>query len=219
MPRYERPATPVWSATFLIIITAFSFGCDLTEPSAKHNASQLAGLTETERIAPPPLPTPDLRLIDNDASELALAIGDFPLGWQTGSSGPTLNGVYESQFLRIGSIPAYPEVLISEIRVLPSVSEAESVFSDTRRNIAERFSIASAGLGDRSFLYAGNAQYELYFVKRNVIARITMFTTYGGSLEDVKSWGAATEDKVDRVKTLALPGATLATSRIADSKN
>ena len=74
--------------------------------------------TTTSSVSPTRVTTSP-SLISNDPSELALALEDFPAGWQLQRKGAREAG-YETYFVKVDVIPVYPDVVVSWAKVFPS---------------------------------------------------------------------------------------------------
>lgn len=150
-------------------------------------------------------PTPrQPRLISNPASELNFTINDFPVGWQMAEQGESGNG-YEITAVKL--FTTFVEKLVkSWVRVFPSVRAADVEFS-LQRGTLNNFRLESPNVGDDSYMYEGNATDEVLFRVDNVIARVTMFTQYGGSLKDVEKWAEKLESRIHEVRRDGAPTA------------
>jgi len=141
-------------------------------------------------------------LITNPQTELTFTIDDFPLGWQMESQGEA-DGGYQVRAIKLGTIITLPEdVVASWVKVFPSRGAASASYIEQRQQKAQRFRLDDPNIADESFIYEGNATDEVYFRTRNVLARVTMFTQYGGSLSEVTQWAQNLEAKIDEVKRL-----------------
>ena len=136
------------------------------------------------------------QLIINDPEELIFTIGDFPAGWQIQSKGASEEG-YQVDAIKLASgIPLIETIVAAWVRVFPSVEAASNEYDQQRQKKAGTFRLDDPEIGDESFTYEGNLTDEVYFRTRNVLAKVTMFTEYGGSLKNVKQWAEKLEAKI-----------------------
>jgi hypothetical protein len=130
---------------------------------------------------------------------LNFTIQELPAGWQVGSKGEK-DGGYEFNGAKLGIIPTVPEVLVSSwVKVFPDMQSASMAYVAERQKMAETFRLDDPRIGDESFVFSGNV-YQLVFRKTNVLARISMFGQYGGSLKETKQWAEKLSVKIDRVQ-------------------
>lgn len=190
-----------WILVVLSSLTAFALaGCSLSTQTpaagAKGTPSFISSSGRTQEHQ-------SGYVIVDDASKLNLTIEDFPLGWQIESQGESEGG-HQVRFMRLGTIVALPEKIVASwLRVFPTVEDASNGFVERRRLMAERFRLDDPGISDESFFYEGNATDEVSFTTRNVLAQVTMYTQYGGSLNEVKKWAEALEARIERIKSLS----------------
>ncbi|MFC1935775.1 hypothetical protein ACFLX9_03335 [Chloroflexota bacterium] len=175
-------------------------------PSPTHTPVPGATVTPTSGSTPTPTaistPLPIAQVITNEPSELNLSLPDFTMGWQIADKGENEGG-YQVRALKLGSVIAYPEVVMTSwVRVFPNVDGAAQNYATERLAKADKFVLDNPRVGDESFRYFGNATYEVYFRAANVLARVNMYSTYGGSLEAVTQWAEKLESKINQVKHL-----------------
>jgi len=145
------------------------------------------------------------QVIINDPKELNFNINDFPVGWQMGTQQESGVG-YEVRVLKLGSVIAVPEKIVSSwVGVFPDSDSAKEDYEVRRKRHADRFRLNDPEIGDKSYIYEGNATDEVIFRVNNVVAQVTMFTQYGGSLKDVERWANQLADKIARFQLLGDP--------------
>ena len=190
--RKPRTLCTILSAAFLILAL---IGCSSLSTSNSTNPQP----SNNENPAPE-----QPRLISNPASELNFTINNFPSGWQMTEQGESGDG-YEITAVKL--FTAFVEKLVkSWVRVFPSVEAADAEFN-LQRGSFSNFRLESPNISDDSYMYEGNATDEVYFRVENVIARVTMFTQYGGSLNNVEDWAEKLESRIQEVRRDGVPTA------------
>ncbi len=132
------------------------------------------------------------QLITKDASELALALDDFPVGWKLVGEEVTSEGTQEGYFSRtfVSQELGMTQPLVCRVKVFSSINHAEEEYSSILAEVTKRYSFEKTNIGDDSFAYEETGfGFRCVFIKRNVIGIIDMSTfLYGGSLDDVKKY-------------------------------
>jgi len=131
-------------------------------------------------------------IITKDASELALALEDFPAGWKLLGEGIKQEGSFAGYFSRtfVKQELLLAEPLICYVKVFSSVNEAEMEYSSLLSEVMAEFSIDETDFSDEGFAYEDVGWgYRCVFRELNVIGVIDMSTfEYGGSLYNVKKY-------------------------------
>ena len=142
------------------------------------------------------------QVIINDPSELNFTIGDFPVGWQMETQKES-DGGYQVRAVKLGTIIVIPEEIVSSwVGVFPNSDAAKQDFDGRREEHENQFRLEDPGIGDSSYIYQGNATDEVIFRVRNVVAQVSMFTQYGGSLKEVEKWANVLELKIGELQRL-----------------
>lgn len=170
-------------------ITVLS-GCASSKETAPPGQTQAPTSTSTVKSQTP-------SLITTSASTLNFTIADFPSGWQINQKGDK-DGGYEVRIIKINEIaPAVlDKIVISWVKVFPDTAVASASYEADRKTKAETFHLDNASIGDESYIYSGNATFEVLSRHNNVLVRTQMFNQYGGSLDEVKQWAKKLDSKI-----------------------
>ena len=135
------------------------------------------------------------QVIINDSKELNFTVNDFPIGWQMETQKES-DGGYQIRAVKLGTVIVLPEEIVSSwVGVFADSDAAHKEYETRRKGHGDRFRLDDLAIGESSYTYEGNATDEVIFRVRNVIAQVTMFTQYGGSLKDVEKWAVQLEKK------------------------
>lgn len=142
------------------------------------------------------------QVIINDPKELNFTINDFPVGWQMETQEESGDG-YQIRAVKLGTVIVVPEEIVSSwVGVFSDIDTAKLDYETRRQGHANRFRLEDPEIGESSYTYEGNATDEVIFRVGNVIAQVTMFTQYGGSIKNVERWANQLVDKIARLQRL-----------------
>ena len=140
-------------------------------------------------------------LINNDPAGLNFSALNIPTGWRVHEKAYE-DGGYRVRVVKLGEVIRHPESIVdSWVGVFANIEGAQAAYVEQRHAKAERFALSDPGIGQESFAYAGDGQIEVHYREANVLARVTMYSEYGASLEDAEEWAQKLEAKMDRVKS------------------
>ena len=98
----------------------------------------------------------------------------------------------------------------SQVTVLGSEVEAQSLMDENRADIPQSFPVEDAALGDASFSSQGDGEFKLYFRTQNVVAEVTTYAESNGSTSLTTFWGQRLRSKIGRVSRIGVVRSRLA---------
>ena len=148
-----------------------------------------------------PKPSQESLIIVNDPAELNLTIQDFPEGWDKHSEGYTRWNEHHTYFS--GPVVGLSvDVIQSQLKVLPTVADAENEYAQEYERIAKTHSVGNPEIGDESFRHQIGWP-TVFFRVRNVVAQVfKQHGSYGGSSSDATEWAKTLESKINRIKRM-----------------
>ena len=113
-----------------------------------------------------------------------------------------------------GVVTLSESIIDSWVGVFADIEGAQAAYLEQRHAKAQ---LCEPGIGEESFAYVGDHEFEVHYREANVLARVTMYSEYGGSLEDAQEWAERLEAAMDRKKSFAPAAITEESSTPTDT--
>lgn len=116
-------------------------------------------------------------------------------------------GGYEISAEKRGTVtPTLEETVESWVRVFRDSDAAIENYETRRKQDGDEFRLEDSGIGENSYIYEGIIEgfgyQELIFRIRNVSARVTTFSLFGGNLSSVEKWANRLAEKINENQRL-----------------
>jgi hypothetical protein len=129
-------------------------------------------------------------------TDLVLTVRDMPVGWVAQGQDTENSGDFKGYFRSTLAQSSPVKALVTEVRLLPTVEDAQNEYVRLLQASQQRYSISKQNIGDQAFAYASTG-FAVIVQRKNVVGVVLMSTAlYGGSLDETVQWARTWVTKV-----------------------